>query len=353
GLILATTIAATGLIYDDTPPLLTALACAALFQAAIDGLTGVLTAQEKFTHAAIPPITAAAANFVFVVFLVSQPDRALALFAGSRVLEAAIIILGIILAVRLARIPLPNFRPSAQILRGFLRQGLPILLSAIAYTVFLRMDQIMLAALTSEAELGVYSLSLRLAEALNFVPVMIALAFYPHLTRLYESAKAAYEAELHFLFDVMAVVSAGLILIIWVVAAGVLAPLFGEAYARSAGIAAVLALAIPFVALGLARSSVFTITGQVWLPLAVWSGPVAVNVAGNLLLIPLLSAYGAAISTVLSLVIAHLGTSFLFPALRRHGPAMLGALNLTRSAPRVLKRLGLLSGAEGRNPPVG
>jgi len=342
GLIIAVAITAMGLIDDDAPPVLTALACVALFQSAIDGLTGVLTAREKFAHAAVPSILAAAVNFGFVIFLVSGPDRALEMFAATRVVDAVVFILAILVAVPLSGIALPQFRPSREVLAGFLRRGFPILLAAIAYTVFLRMDQLMLAALTDEIELGVYSLSLRLAEALNFVPTMIALAFYPHLTRLYEASRDAYDAELHFLFDTMAVVSAGLIVVIWIVAVGVLVPFFGEDYARSSGIAAVLALAIPFIALGMARSNVFTITGHVWLPLAVWSGPAAVNFAANLLMIPWLGAYGAAISTVLSLLVAHVGTSFLFPALRPHGPAMLRALNLFRSVPSVLRRLQLV-----------
>lgn len=342
GLIIAVAISAMGLIDDDAPPMLTALACVALFQFAIDALTGVLTAREKFAHAAMPMIVAAAVNFGFILFLISRPDRALEMFAATRVVEAVVFILGILIAVRVAGIALPDFRPSRDVLAGFLRQGFPILLAAIAYTVFLRMDQLMLAALTDETELGVYSLSLRLAEALNFVPTMIALAFYPHLTRLYETSRAEYDDELHFLFDTMAVVSVGLIVVIWIAAVGVLVPLFGEDYARSSGIAAVLALAIPFIALGVARSNVFTITGNVWLPLAVWSGPVVVNFAGNLLMVPPLGAYGAAISTVLSLIVAHIGTSFLFPALRPHGPAMLRALNLFRSVPAVLRRLQLV-----------
>ncbi|MEL6103869.1 MAG: flippase [Pseudomonadota bacterium] len=344
GLVIAVSITASGLIDDDAPPLLTAIACIALFQSAIDGLTGVLTAHEKFLHAAIPSILAAAANLGFVVFLIARPDQALALFAATRIVDAVVFILCILVAVRVAGIALPHLRPSRAVLAGFLRQGFPILLAAIAYTLFLRMDQLMLAALTDETELGVYSLSLRLAEALNFVPTVIALAFYPHLTRLYETARNDYDIELHFLFDTMAVVSAGLIGVIWIIAIGVLVPLFGEDYARSSGIAAILALAIPFIALGVARSTVFTISGHVWLPLAVWSGPVIVNLAMNLLLIPWLGAYGAAISTVFSLLVAHIGTSFLFPALRPHGPAMLRALNLFRSVPSVLRRLQLVGG---------
>jgi len=342
GLVIAVTLAAAGLIYDDADPVLTLLASFMLMQAAFDALAGVLTANEKFAHAALPLLAGGVATFLYVLYLVAEPGRSLEAFAAMRLIDALIIIVALIAALRISRISLQRFRPSQDILFGFLRKGFPILLAAITYTVFLRMDQLMLAALSTEAELGAYSLSLRLAEALNFVPAMIGLAFYPHLARLYDEAKEEYDKELHFLFDVMAVASVGLIIVVWTVAVTVLVPFFGEGFKRSSGMAMVLAIAIPFVAIGMARGSIFTITGQVWLPLAIWSGPVIVNFAGNALMIPIWGGYGAAASTVLSLFVAHFVTTFFVPALRPHGAAMMRSLNIPASAGRVLRRLRIL-----------
>ena len=63
--------------------------------------------------------------------------------------------------------------------KTYLRQGLPIMLSAFATAIYLRIDQVMIEHLLGSEALGKYSAGVKLAEVASFFPGIIAYVLFP------------------------------------------------------------------------------------------------------------------------------------------------------------------------------
>ena len=63
--------------------------------------------------------------------------------------------------------------------KTLLRNSWPVILSGIAISLYMRIDQIMIKEMLGEKDVGLYSAAVRLSEAWYFVPVIIATSIFP------------------------------------------------------------------------------------------------------------------------------------------------------------------------------
>jgi PST family polysaccharide transporter len=284
---------------------------------AILGSTMLLKASEIsvywFESQVLSKYTVWVQNGVFLVFaavkvILILQQASLIAFVWTMLAEAvvvAIILLGVMSKYGLL---LTKLRINIKRAKSLLKDSWPLLLSGIAVTIYMKIDQIMLGHMIGDEAVGVYSVALLISEVWYFIPMVIVASTFPAILESKKRSEKQYYARFQKLFDLMVVISVGLALPTTFLSTSIVTLLFGETY-RDAGI--ILSIHIwgaVFVFLGVASSQWFKAEGRQVLSLQRTVIGAFVNVALNLLLIPNYGGIGAALATL----ITQFAVAFLF-----------------------------------------
>lgn len=102
---------------------------------------------------------------------------------------------------------------------SLLKDGWPLIVSSALIVIHMRIDQVMIGQMLDNAEVGVYSVAIRLSDSWLFVPLIIVQTVAPYLLKLRENNPPFYQARLLQLYSIM----------FWLGAlAGISTILFGE-----------------------------------------------------------------------------------------------------------------------------
>jgi O-antigen/teichoic acid export membrane protein len=186
------------------------------------------------------------------------------------------------------------------------RFGLPLVPAALALWVINLIDRLFINAYKGQAEVGIYSLAVRIASVIVFLMTAFQLAWpaFAYSIRDDSAAKRTYAYVLTYLLFITCWMSLALgSLAPWLVS--LLAP-HGN-FSRSAG-------AVPFLCFGVAAYSGYSVlaigvgrTRQTQLNWIVSGAAALVNIALCVLLIPPYGMMGAAVATLVAYVALFLG----------------------------------------------
>jgi O-antigen/teichoic acid export membrane protein len=247
-------------------------------------------------------------------------------FAWAFVAEALLGALAVLLAYgRHGGNPL-GWRPSRSAARALLADSWPLIFSGLLVNLYLRVDQVMLARLRGDVELGVYSGAVRIAEVFPIVPNTIVAALLPTIVAARAAGPQLYAQRLRQLYGLVAALGYAFALPVTLLAGPLTVFLLGSSYAGAAPSLVALTWAGLFGSLGVARSTFLTAENYTRLHLATVALGCVANLGLNWWLIPPLGGPGAAIASLISYWLAAHGSCFLFPALRPTGVAMTRAL---------------------------
>jgi O-antigen/teichoic acid export membrane protein len=192
------------------------------------------------------------------------------------------------------------------LLRAMNRFGLPLVPSALALWAINLIDRLFINGYKGQAEVGIYSLAVRIASVIVFLMTAFQLAWpaFAYSIRDDSAAKRTYAYVLTYLLFITCWMSLALgSLAPWLVS--ILAP-HGN-FARSAG-------AVPFLCFGVAAYSGYSVlaigvgrTRQTQLNWVVSGAAALVNIVLCIALIPPYGMLGAAIATLISYVALFLG----------------------------------------------
>lgn len=184
------------------------------------------------------------------------------------------------------------------VVHKLLRDSWPIALAGFLVTLHLKVDQIMIAHMLSDRDLGIYSLSVTISEAWYFVPLIISSTMLPYLTKLRERDKTLYERRFCQLYSLMFWLGIAMGVIIVIVGRQVIQVLFGEPYSEVYYPLVVNVWAGVFVAQSYAKT-IWDI-GENLQIYRILSNTLSliINVIGNALLIPTFGITGAAFATL-------------------------------------------------------
>jgi O-antigen/teichoic acid export membrane protein len=214
------------------------------------------------------------------------------------------------LVVYVVRLAYRRYQLGLQFDRGLLRAmnrfGLPLVPSALALWAINLIDRLFINGYKGQAEVGIYSLAVRIASVIVFLMTAFQLAWpaFAYSIRDDAAAKRTYAYVLTYLLFITCWMSLALgSLAPWLVS--LLAP-HGN-FARSAG-------AVPFLCFGVAAYSGYSVlaigvgrTRQTQLNWAVSGAAALVNIVLCIALIPPYGMLGAAIATLISYVALFLG----------------------------------------------
>lgn len=320
---------------DATIELL-ALAGLMLIALPSETLNDVFRARERMGWIAAPKSAVAAIIAIATVLLVWR-DASLIGFVAVRVGEAVLLALATWIALSQFLRGAPRLAFDRDLAGTMLRTGTPLFLSAISVIIYMRIDQVMLGAMTDASVLGNYAVATKFAEIVYFIPIAIAASYYAGMVRSHDTSKDMFRSEMQALFDVVGLVTIALALAVAITAWFILIPTFGADYAEAVPMVAVLAPSVVFVGLGVARSNVLTIEGWNWTSFVTTSAGAVLNVGLNLVLIPHYGGIGAALATVAAYAFAVIGGSYLLPWMWPVAGALVRSLNPIGAARRVAR----------------
>lgn len=190
--------------------------------------------------------------------------------------------------------------------KPLIRRGWPLMLSGFAIMIYMKSDQVMLEWLRGAQEVGQYSVAVRVAESLYFLPLVIGETFTPRLKHGLESKD---------LRDVASMTLKQLYRIAWIlglsmtIGTAVLLPpllllVFGHQYDDSAHALKFLAPAGFAVATGCASGAWLNVNGYADHLAKRTSIGAVVNIVLNFWLIPSFGIVGAAIATSISYIMS-------------------------------------------------
>jgi O-antigen/teichoic acid export membrane protein len=185
--------------------------------------------------------------------------------------------------------------PAAEVKR--LLSGLaPFAAAFLLLTAYYKVDIILLDRWRGASEAGIYAAAYRFVDIAQALSVVIASALYPRLSRL--GSRAGRPAARAIELMLLAAVPASALL--WIVREPLVAMLFGEVYAGAAGALALLAPALPFLALNAIATFMLAAAGRIGIVAGSYAAALALTVALNAAWIPPLGALGAARAMVVA-----------------------------------------------------
>lgn len=214
-----------------------------------------------------------------------------------------------------------------QIMKSFLRDGWPLIVSSALIIIHMRIDQVMIGQMLGNADVGIYSVAVQLSETWLFLPMIIVQTVTPYMMKLRESDTVYYQARLLQLYSLM----------FWLGAlAGIFTILFGEFFVtllfgeqyRAAYLPLVLTIWTGiFTSQAVARGIWMIGENMQGYRLIMNLTAVPMNIALNLLLIPKYGIVGASAASLASIGICTWIVPFLFKSMRASNRQLLLAIN--------------------------
>ena len=189
--------------------------------------------------------------------------------------------------------------------RHLMAQSWPLIISAVGLILYLRIDQVMLGTLSTESEVGIYSAALRLSEVWYTLPVILVGTLFPAIVRAREKGPAVYNARILMLLEMLIGASVLIAVGVTLAAQPLVDLLYGPAYA---GVGAVLSMhiwAAIFIFIGTVTGKWYLLEGIRHLNITRNFLGAGANVALNFWAIPAYGAWGAAVATLISYIIAN------------------------------------------------
>ncbi|WP_028765176.1 flippase [Shewanella colwelliana] len=198
-----------------------------------------------------------------------------------------------------------------------LKSCFPMLLAALTTVLYMRTDQLMIKWLVGDFDLGIYSAVSRIYEMWVMVTVVLCSALLPAIVRLKENSEYVYEEKMVLLFRIIIALSFLMSLFSLFFARDIVTIVFGEDYLKGVFVFQILMWSSMFAAMGSLTMRFLTVE-KLERKVALRSFfALTVNVCLNFLLIPLYGINGAAISTLISLILANYVIDFFDKDLKK------------------------------------
>lgn len=202
--------------------------------------------------------------------------------------------------------PLLSWKFNFQRAKTLLANSWPLILSGIAVTIYMRIDQIMLGQMVGDDAVGIYSAAVKLSESWYFIPVAIASSTFPLVLAAKQTSESQYKSKLSGLFKIVVAVAYAIAIPVSLTAPQIIIGLFGASYSSASLVLTIHVWSGVFTSLGVIRELWMTSENLLTFSFMTTTSGAILNILMNYLLIPQYEAVGAAISTLLAYICANL-----------------------------------------------
>lgn len=295
---------------DKMALLITAIVGSVLVFQAVDTIDLWFQSQNQNRRTVIPKLLAYIfTNGVKVILILIHAS--LILFASAILLDVIIAAIG--LCISYNNFPISGgWRFRFHLAGDLLKQSFPFLLSGLAIMIYMRIDQIMIREMVSDKELGIYSAGMALSSFWGFIPLTLSIALGPYVARKKNESEQAYYDALETIFRIFGALSVVVVVLVMFFGSFAIDLLYGQAYAGSKHILSIHIFTFIFISLGIAQNLwiVNERAGRIGLYKTI-IGLIAC-IIGNIFLIPIYGAIGAAIVAVLVQFLSAVGSNIIF-----------------------------------------
>ena len=216
------------------------------------------------------------------------------------------------------------------------------IVSSLMVTIFSQTDKIMLKAMMSEKEVGIYSAAVTCAGLTGFVFAAIIDSLRPAIFENKKTSQKAYEDSLVSCYSVVIYLSLAQSIICTVFSGLIINVLYGADYAASAEVLALVVWYTTFSHLGPIRNIwMLAENKQKYLWIINLSGALT-NVALNAVLIPFMGVMGAALASLITQIFTNFIIGFIMRPIRPNNLLILKGCNptpLIRFSKRFISKL--------------
>lgn len=194
----------------------------------------------------------------------------------------------------------PELKIDLRLWKELVYESLPLGLAFVFSTIYTRIDIIMLSLMKGEVAVGIYGAGVALYNIIIIIPTAMAVTVFPLMSKFYkkdnQTMGIVYSKTFEYLMMVGLPLSIGTILI----ASRVIKLIFGTDFALSVLPLQILAVAgiIVFAENSMSPMLISIKRQKIWLMITFFGS--AINVGLNLLIIPILSYVGTAITTIVT-----------------------------------------------------
>lgn len=189
---------------------------------------------------------------------------------------------------------------SKEMAKDLITQSWLLIISGVAVSLYMKIDQIMISNMLSFEENGKYAIAARLSEAIYFLPLVITNSLVPMLSKAKSEGEEKFRKYVQMLLDYLALFAIVFTLIVFLLSDQIFSILFDEKFEESAAILAIYIWSSLFVFIGLVSDKWILFEKSYNHQLYKTVLGLIVNVALNFLLIPKYGAKGAAYATLVS-----------------------------------------------------
>jgi len=216
------------------------------------------------------------------------------------------------------------------------QKGKWLLFSGIAATIYLKIDQIMLANLIDNQAVAYYAAAAKLSEVWYVFPVLIANVFTAQLSKLRFDHYQKYQKLLQQLVSVLTLCALMLSIATYFLAPALIELIYGQEYHPSAAILSIHIFASIFIFQRAILSKWLIIEKLYKYSLISSLSGAVVNIILNAILIPYYAGVGAAWATVFSYMVASYGFLFFQPKTKRYAQVLHQSM---LNSPSIIKSL--------------
>lgn len=261
-------------------------------------------------------------NGIFVLMAIFRvamilTESSLMAFVWLTLVEATLISIGLILIYTSRSGFAELFQASGSRAKTLMQDCWPLLLAAIAVTLYMRIDMIMLEGMSSSREVGIYAAATRISEIWYFLPTIIIASVSPSIISCHAINIRMYLYQMKRLYFMMTWLALGVSIPASLLSEPIVSLLFGKEFSDAAPVLAIHLWASIAVFLGMASSQHLLVENLQKISFYRTLIGLTCNVVLNIILIPDMGAKGAAIATVISYFIATFSL-LLFTSTRNH-----------------------------------
>ncbi len=199
-------------------------------------------------------------------------------------------------------------RPSRKRVREVLRIGLPIGVAGALIISYARIDQLIVYVIAGSRSAGLYGAVYNLLDQAHFVPVSVLTTLAPVMAASWPRDRTRLLVTSRLTAELLAIMSLGGMAFTIVAAEPVVRLLFGAEFVPAAPALPVLAAAFVFISFDYLNGNLLVVLGRQNRLLRVSLLALVVNLAGNLILVPLIGFMGAAWMTLVTEIVVFGGS---------------------------------------------
>lgn len=261
-------------------------------------------AQVKAKYSSIAKsIALSLSALIKIILVVYQSD--LLLIVLSYVLDHVLIAISLVIIHLIKRQPSFLFVFNTKLIKPLLRSAWPMVMSAVAIILYMRIDQIMIKNMLGSEQLGLYSAMTRIYEGWIMMPVILSASLLPAIVKMKSISQVQYEKRMTLLFSFVFWPSIVIAIITTLFSDVIIKLTFGSEYASASLVLVIIMWSSSFAALGSVTYR-YLVAENMEKKIAVRTFvALVVNVGLNLILIPVYGIEGAAVATLVCIITAN------------------------------------------------